>query len=211
MRNTNRISKYAERILIVLVVLCMAIWILLPAVIHLYYVPSPSMEPTLIGHNAGEYSPDGIYHHTRHDHFLVNMLIYHFESPKRGDVILFRAPKSADLVDRNPQQQIEAKRVIGTPGDTIQIRPDDKGVTRVFLNGEPLREPYLLEPMIPSIPGAKYGVNKPFKLGPRELFVMGDNRNMSYDSRFWGPLPLNSVMGKAIFIYSPPDRMGWIH
>jgi signal peptidase I len=133
-------------------------------------VQGGSMEPAII---TGE-------------RIIVNLLIYDFAVPHRGDVIVFRNPRdeSKDYI----------KRVVGLPGDTVEIR---SGTT--YLNGLPYPEPYVTLRDYTDLP--------PVQLAPKELFVMGDNRANSEDSRRWGPLPLRLVRGKASLVFWPPDRM----
>jgi len=201
-----------------------------PFLLQAFYIPSESMEPTLMGHEAGfnpatnESPPTAI-----HDKLFVNKLGYHLGEPQRGDIVVFRAPKDADLMaepeHRAPIENVLIKRLIGIPNDTIEVKPDDKGVMRVFRNGQALQEapcnptgsnePCIKEPMdIPQPPGARFGVlppYKPLKLGADELFVMGDNRNHSNDSRFWGVLKRDRVIGKAMFIFWPLSRIRVLH
>jgi signal peptidase I len=108
--------------------------------------------------------------------------------PQRGDVVVFRANPHADLL---------IKRVIGLPGDRVEIQGD-----QVFINGEPLNEPYLTQPT-----QGDYG---PVDVPPLHIFVLGDNRGFSNDSRSFGPLPLESVVGRAWFSYWPPDQWGLV-
>jgi signal peptidase I len=178
-----------------------------------FYIPTESMEPTLMGHDAGISRTGAIYPDTAHDHIFVNKLIYHMRDPQRGDIIVFRAEKKADVSamaeGRDPQENILIKRLIGLPGDTIEEKRDANGVARVWINGKPLEEPYIKEPMNdPPSMDAHYAVDRPLKLSPNELFMMGDNRNHSSDSRYWGPLPRNRVIGKAMFIFWPIARIG---
>jgi signal peptidase I len=106
--------------------------------------------------------------------------------PQRGDVVVFRVDPNADLL---------IKRVIGLPGDRVEIRAG-----QVIINGEPLNEPYLTRPT--------YGDYGPVDVPPLHIFVLGDNRGFSNDSRAFGPLPLNSVIGRAWFSYWPPGQWG---
>jgi signal peptidase I len=115
------------------------------------------------------------------EYVLVNKLAYLFHGPSRGDVIVFHYPV-------NPNLDF-IKRVIGLPGDTIKITTN-----QVFVNGVLLREPYIEAP-----------VNVPVSITLKsdEYFVMGDNRPNSDDSRSWGPLPKNYIIGKATVVFWP--------
>jgi signal peptidase I len=131
-----------------------------------------SMEPTL---HSGEF-------------VIVNKLAYRFGSPHIGDVIVFHFP-------RDPRQEY-IKRIIGLPGDQVQIA---NGQVRV--NGQLLNEPYIESP--PTYEAT-------WSVPDNALFVLGDNRNNSSDSHSWGPVPLDNVIGKAIFVYWPPGDWGTI-
>jgi signal peptidase I len=122
------------------------------------------------------------------EYVLVNKLAYLFHGPSRGDVIVFHYPLDPNLDF--------IKRVIAVPGDTIQLT-----LTQVSVNGVTLKEPYISAPQnscIGNIP-----CNKPFTLPPGDYFVMGDNRPNSDDSRTWGPLPSQYIIGKATVIFWP--------
>ncbi|HYA99833.1 MAG TPA: signal peptidase I [Ktedonobacteraceae bacterium] len=121
---------------------------------------------------------------------LVNKLAYLFHTPERGDVIVFHFPKdtNVDLI----------KRVIGVPGDVIVI--DGKSVR---VNGVLLNEPYIMAPMNPA--GNKLVVP------PDDYFVMGDNRPVSDDSRDWGFVPKNYIVGKAVLVYWPITNWHFIN
>lgn len=155
-------------------------------VVQAFKIPSGSMIPTLqIG-----------------DHILVNKFIYGigipftnkklftFKQPNRGDIIVFKYPgdKDRDFI----------KRVIGLPGDTVEIR--DK---QVFVNDKPLKEPYAIFNDHDIIGQSGYSRDnyEPVKVPPHHLFMMGDNRDNSMDSRFWGFLDEKNVKGKAFIIY----------
>lgn len=122
---------------------------------------------------------------------LVNKLSYRLGAPERGDVIVFHNPTNTD--------EDYIKRVIALPGDTIEIRNQ-----MVYINGEPLFEDYDLNPLHPS---TLYG---PVLLEPDHLFVMGDNRQNSKDSRDFGPLSEDLIVGKAWIHVWPPDNLGWV-
>jgi signal peptidase I len=116
-------------------------------------------------------------------------------------VIVFHAPPAANCVAGTGCDFI--KRVLGLPGDTVQIK--DNGV---WINDQKLDEPY-----IPSsfeiLPGA-YTKDKVIRLGSDEYFVSGDNRPYSSDSRAWGPITSKEIVGRVFFRYWPPSVVGWI-
>lgn len=116
------------------------------------------------------------------DMVLVNRLAYHFDAIQRKDIIIFMPPLS-DV------KEPYIKRVIGLPGDNIHILNG-----KVIVNGEPLQETYLMSP--PDYVGS-------WKVPADHLFVLGDNRNSSSDSHYWGMVPIANVIGRAEFIYWP--------
>lgn len=122
---------------------------------------------------------------------LVNKLAYSLGSPARGDVIVFHNPNNIN--------EDYIKRVIALPGDTIEIRSQ-----KVYINGEPLQEIYDLNPLHPS---TMYG---PLLIEPNHLFVMGDNRQNSKDSRDFGALSEELVVGKAWIHVWPLANLGWV-
>jgi len=121
------------------------------------------------------------------DRIFVERLVYHFTGPSRGDIIVFTPPV--------PSPDDYLKRVIGLPGDTIKI---EKG--KVFVNDVPLEEPYLAE-----APRYIFG---PLTVPEGKVFVLGDNRNQSYDSHSWGLLDQSAIHGRAWVRYWPLDRFG---
>ena len=121
------------------------------------------------------------------DYVIVNKIAYKFSAPKRGDVIVFRFPP-------DPNREPYIKRIIGLPGDHIHIEAG-----KVYINGTLLIEPYL---RVKTERGGDWDVPED------SLFVMGDNRNNSSDSRAWGMVPEENIIGRAILIYWPPDQWG---
>jgi signal peptidase I len=167
--------------------------------IQAYKIPSGSMEPTLL---IG-------------DHIIVNKLDYGFRLPdsffgltpfsseipygkylfpiepvRRGDVVVFVFPedRTKDFI----------KRVVAIPGDTVEVRAG-----MLYLNGERAPDPhaYFEKSAAERLPGSQADYMAPLKLGPGQYFMMGDNRDHSYDSRFWGPITRNAIEGRALFIY----------
>ncbi|MBI4734011.1 MAG: signal peptidase I [Rubrobacteridae bacterium] len=140
------------------------------AIAEVRFVPSGSMEPTIeIG-----------------DRLLTIKALYHFKEPARGDIVIFDVPEEAMIgKDKTPF----VKRVIGLPGDVVEIR---SGV--VYINGKEYKVPSA------KIPEYDYG---PVKIEQGNLFVLGDNRNHSYDSHEWGQLPEDNVIAKAVFVIWP--------
>ena len=180
-RSKSVAREYAEAILIAF---ALAV-VVRTFVVQAFKIPSGSMIPTLI---VG-------------DHILVNKFVYGVKvpltdrvvitvsKPKRDDIVVFKFPKdeSTDFI----------KRVIGLPGDTVEVRNK-----RVYINGAPLDEPFAVHQGPPVVMGERerddFG---PVTVPPEHYFVMGDNRDQSYDSRFWGVVRINKIRGRAFAIY----------
>ncbi|MBE7468782.1 MAG: signal peptidase I [Anaerolineae bacterium] len=110
--------------------------------------------------------------------------------PERGDVVVIRLESQGD--------ELLIKRVIGLPGDVVEIHDG-----LVFVNGQPLNEPY--------VAGATTtGFYAPTTIPPLQIFVLGDNRGFSNDSRSFGTIPLEDVVGRAWFSYWPPEQIGFV-
>lgn len=126
------------------------------------------------------------------DRVLVNKLAYDYGDVDRGDVVVFEAPpeaRSAEIADL-------VKRVIGLPGDTVEARDDGA----VYVNGKRLDEPYLP-------PGTTTTNLPPTKVPAGHIFVMGDNRGASRDSRYFGPVEESSIVGRVFVKIWPPARI----
>ncbi|HEY9816053.1 MAG TPA: signal peptidase I [Candidatus Obscuribacterales bacterium] len=145
------------------------------------YIPTESMVPTL----------------QVNDHLVVEKLSYRFHDPARGDVVVFM-PRE-DLQAQNPDFRFAfIKRVIGLPGETVQVING-----QVLINGQPLDEPY-----IAAEPTYVWG---PAVVPDDAYLVLGDNRNNSLDSHFWGYVPRETIIGRAAVRFWPPDRLGSVN
>lgn len=119
---------------------------------------------------------------------IVNKLAYRWSEPKRGDIIVFHNPL-------NPSVEF-IKRIIGLPGETVTISDG-----QVYINGALLKEPYISE-------GPLY--ENEWIVPENSLYVLGDNRNNSQDSHSWGALPIDYIVGKALLVYWPPERINLV-
>jgi signal peptidase I len=174
----------------VLIVLGLKAWVVNP-----YKIPSGSMEPTL---HCGRPAPG--CEAGSSDRVLADRLIYRFRDPRRGEIVVFNAPKRADL---QCQGGVFVKRVIGVPGDRWQERDG-----YVYIDGRRLSEPYV-EPgrrdqksyrLSDILPGAT-------RIPKEEYLMMGDNRRDSCDSRVWGLVPRGDIIGEVFFTYWPLGRI----
>lgn len=144
------------------------------------YIPSESMRPTL----------------EVNDRLIVEKVSYLFNQPERGDIVVFSPTER--LQQENPSlKDAFIKRVIGLPGESIEIHDG-----RVFVNNEPIEENYTFDP-----PDYQWG---PEVVPDDSYLVLGDNRNNSYDSHFWGFVPRKNIIGRAVVRFWPPDRLGGI-
>ncbi len=121
---------------------------------------------------------------------VIEKLSYHLHGPRRGDVVVLRDPSGTD--------ELLIKRVVGLPGERIAITNG-----RVSVDGIVLNEPYLDQ-------DTESG-NRSWVVPPLHIFVMGDNRGASRDSRTFGPVPIDGLVGRAIFRYWPLNQFGFLH
>lgn len=170
-----------------------------------YWIPSASMEPQL---------------HVN-DRVVVSRLAYHLHPPRRGDIVVFNSPPGVEPPNAEPSnplsrafhdvgvalgfaqdQTVLIKRVIGLPGETLDIHGG-----HVYINGDLLVEPYLpkgVESCAPDTQPPNCGSFGPTVVPAGHVFVMGDNRGDSEDSRFFGAIPESSIIGRAIWKVWPP-------
>ena len=156
------------RDLIETMVLVTIAFLVVNALIGRFRIEQVSMQPNL---HEGEY-------------VIVDKVSYAFRQPERGEIVVLKNP--------NPGQPDLIKRVIGLPGETIDVRGG-----QVYVNGQPLTEPYIKQPMASDYPAKE--------LQADQYFVMGDNRNNSEDSRIFGARPADDIVGRAWIIYWPPS------
>jgi signal peptidase I len=145
------------------------------------YIPSGSMEPTL----------------EINDRLVVEKISYHLNPPQRGDIVVFWPPDSL-FPEEEQRKDAFIKRVIGLPGDTVEVRDGT-----VFINGMPLEEDY-----IKAEPDYTWG---PETVPAESYLVLGDNRNSSFDSHAWEPdsfVPAENIIGKAVVRFWPISRIG---
>lgn len=170
-------------------------WVVKP-----YQIPSESMEPTL---DVGQ-------------RVLVNRFVYHFKDPQIGDVVVFHPPAGADggprcgvttqrgeacpepTPERSDQNFI--KRIVAGPGDTLSVRQGHPVVNGEIQKDEPFVNPCGI--------GGSCDLPRTIKIPADHYFMMGDNRGASDDSRYWGPVPRDWIIGEAFATYWPPNRIG---
>lgn len=218
----NSFKKWAKENLLSLGIAFLVVFAIRSSVVEAFKIPSGSMIPTLF---VG-------------DHIFVSKFAYGFkipfsdlvfdepvyilkrDPPKRGDIIVFKFPRDESLH--------YIKRVVGVPGDTVEIRSKQLYVNGALVGREPLAAsdvdrffaknddakytPAEFDLFTEDLTGVKHTImvqknsyldddRPPFQIGPENLFVMGDNRDFSNDSRFWGTVPFRNVKGKAFIIW----------
>jgi signal peptidase I len=169
---------------------CVAVLAFQAEVAKPYRIPTPSMEPTL--HCAKPVS--GCLSRVS-DRVIANRVAYLFHEPERGDIVVFHAPERAEAACAGDGTLI--KRIVGLPGEKVSMRNG-----YVLVDGARLIEPYLR----PRYRGRESGSWD--RVGADRYFVLGDNRPMSCDSRRWGAVPRENIVGRAQVIYWPPNRAG---
>lgn len=195
-RERKRRSFWAELPFLLIAALTVAV-LIKSFLIQPFYIPSGSMVPTILVN----------------DRVMVSKLNYRFGEPQRGDIVVFHSPYNdvrdsesiPELVVRHVLEAVGIrtaatdefiKRVVGLPGETIEVRGNV-----VFIDGQPLSEPYLP-------PGTRMPDMAPQEIPADHVFVMGDNREGSSDSRKFGPIPTSDIVGEAVLRIWPPSRLG---
>lgn len=190
-------SYSASRLLLTLAVaLALVLGLVRPFLLGVYGVPSASMSPAL---RVG-------------DRVLVSPVPYRFRAPEVGEVAVFRttgAPQGWGIV--------RTKRVVAGPGETVRIQAEEGTARyRLYINGEPIREPYVHGVMAYEL-GAQGELVAGFERArdglriPHDSYLLlGDNRNVSVDSHVFGPVPRQALQAKVLAVYWPPQRAGLV-
>ena len=158
--------------------------------INPYRIPSSSMEPSL--HCA---APGAGCEARFSDRVLANRFIYHFRDPKRGEIIVFKTPPKAKI--RCGAGETFVKRLVGLPGDTVRATDGF-----VYINGKRLDESSYIRPE-----RRDHNPTQVWRVPKGEYFFMGDNRTQSCDSRSWGTVPRENLIGEVFAVYWPPNRI----
>jgi|SRR5690554_5206422 len=184
--------KLIREILEVIIPALLLFFVIRAFVIEARYVPSGSMRPTIM----------------EWDRFLTEKVSYRFREPKRGDIVVFNTPETA--VKMHQEESIRrgrkplplypfVKRIVGLPGERVMIRAGT-----VYINGEKLEESYISSERRPIY---QFG---PVTVPKDEYFMLGDNRNQSWDSHIWGSVPKKNFIGRVLWRFWPPKRIGVI-
>jgi len=161
------------------------------------FIPSGSMLPTL----------------EVHDRLIIDKVSYRFDEPDRGDIVVFNP---TDELRRQNFKDAFIKRVIGLPGDRVEVRgckrsdPANKSFQdcQVYVNGQIIQEDYIQDE--PDYQWMPEDINVPERVPKDSYLVLGDNRNNSYDSHFWGYVPRERIIGRAVVRFWPPSRIGGV-
>lgn len=194
-KNKKKRSFWAELPGLLLTALVIAV-VIKTFLVQPFWIPSESMLPTI----------------EVNDRVMVNKLAFHLGEPERGDIVVFRDPAEPEIDESVPEAIIRSvleavgvrtrgrddliKRVIGLPGETITIED-----STVHIDGVPIDEPYLSE-------NSEMPDEGPFQVGENEVFVMGDNREFSFDSRRFGPISEDDLVGQAFLTIWPLSHFG---
>jgi signal peptidase I len=183
-------SRWWVELLVVVVAAILIAFVLRTFVVATYSIPSASMEPTLmIG-----------------DRIVVDKLSYHLHGVGTGDIVVFSTPPEEDCA--GPPVSDLVKRVIALSGQTVSLSEG-----KVYINGSLLPEPWLPAPVrsetYPGPSTAPYSLHHPYRVPSGDVYVMGDNRPESCDSRYWGPIRQSTIVGKVDVRVWPLSRLGF--
>jgi signal peptidase I len=156
------------------------------------YIPSGSMLPTL----------------QINDRLIIDKISYKFRNPERGDIVVF---SPTDALKAENFKDAFIKRVIGLPGEEVEVKGG-----RVYVNGQPLRENYIEDKPAYDFSTEQFNEDRRRKgqkieggtVPPNQYLVLGDNRNNSYDSHYWGYVPRDQIIGRAVVRFWPLNRVG---
>ena len=169
-------------------------------VFEIRWIPSPSMNPTLV----------------KHDRIVVERFSRFYRTPQRGDIMVFYPP--FEKLKNTPWKLFSRltgffckdtafiKRVIGVPGDKFEIKTDDTGKSTVYINDEVLNEPYIVSEYYDK-PCTQEMLCGPLIIPEGKYMMMGDNRGNSWDGRWWGLLSEDRFVGRAVFLFWPFNRV----
>lgn len=178
--NLRSVAEFIWEMIQTALTVIIVVYLVKTFLFQLFIVDGQSMEPTL------------------HDKemLLVDKLSYHFRSPHRGEIIIFQKPNEPNVNF--------IKRVIGLPGETVVIKN-----SRVYIKSNSASEPYQIDEIYLN-PDTPTNGEEEIVIKPNEVFVMGDNRTNSQDSRVIGAIPYKSILGKALFTYWPIKDATWL-
>ncbi len=193
-KNIAIIKEVVETIVFVIVMVIIIRFF----IVEIRWIPSGSMRPTLV---------EG-------DRIAIERFSRFYSTPQRGDIMVFYPP--FEKLPKTPVKVFERltgffckdiayiKRVIGMPGDNIEIKSDFGGKYTVYVNNKALEEPYVMSPY--EYPLCEGKVTCRFEIPEKQYLMLGDNRGNSQDGRYWGLLPEDRFIGKAVFLFWPPKR-----
>jgi signal peptidase I len=188
--NESSLKWAAELVGVVVVAVVVAV-LLRTFVVATYSIPSGSMEPTL---QVG-------------DRIVVDKLSYHLHGVDRGNIVVFSTPPTENCA--GPPVADLVKRVIGLPGETISLAGGN-----VYIDGHLLPEPFLppnlRDDTYPGPSTAPYALHHAYRIPAGEVYVMGDNRPESCDSRYWGPIHESTIVGEVDMRIWPLSRIGFL-
>ena len=192
-RRGIKVKAFIKEAIETIVFVLVAIIFIRYCLCEIRWIPSASMHPTLI---------EG-------DRVIVDRYSRFHTTPQRGDIMIFYPPD--EKLENTPMKVFKRltglfcddvayiKRVIGLPGDKLEIKRDEYGATYVYINDEPLDEPYIQNPLDYPVCD-EYMMCGPIEIPGHYYFMMGDNRGNSRDSRYWGLLKDDRFIGKAVFV-----------